>query len=539
MTRRAPQGQSTEHMGDNMFNPRQQTPQWGMQAPSGGPAGGVQDPNGQPINGAPPQPQLPQIPIVAPPLQANQVTPRQPYNTNGYAQPNKVAGAGGGPLAGWDIDKWNDPSHQTPKYVSGRFMAEAGDQKNAANRDKYLDSMKEAYGAENFRFNGKDKISIDGGKSFVDVWGGAGAGLYTPAWQDESSQGGGPAGAGGLTTPAQMSAALQGPGATPAGTSAASFANDPANPFKSHPAGGVKLPNGDWVPGDHPAAAQASSAKPSGGGFPAPGGEAGPPTMVDKPGPGGMPNPNAPPAPKGSENPGGIENILKQFLSGDMNKEILNRRVDSARDVLNKQRSSAVDTLGASLADRGQLGSGAADSASVRLDQGLNDDFAMAVNDIYANEGENADKRLMEALGIGSEMEIADKNREVDKYNAETGRLNSDRNYDIGNKEIDVKRRSVANDETRTKNDFDLGNRRITSDENLGNRRMSIDEKLGSRGLDLTERGQNIDWDKFAAQFGLDSEALQDKIRSGDRDALIDILRIMGGNAGTAAGGFF
>jgi hypothetical protein len=115
---------------------------------------------------------------------------RSKWNTDGFATPTRVAQNFGAAPAGFDPAKWSDANHQTPKYVSTRLMTEAGDQKDGANRQKYLDAMKEAYGADNFRFNGKDKISIDGGKSFVDVWGGAGAGLYTPAWQDESSQGG-------------------------------------------------------------------------------------------------------------------------------------------------------------------------------------------------------------------------------------------------------------------------------------------------------------------------------------------------------------
>lgn len=122
------------------------------------------------------------------------------WNTDGYASPNRVAQNFGNAPTGFDPAKWADANHQTPKYVSTRLMTEAGDQKDAANRQKYLDAMKEAYGADNFRFNGKDKISIDGGKSFVDVWGGSKAGIYSPAWQDESQQGG-PTPAGGAWRP--------------------------------------------------------------------------------------------------------------------------------------------------------------------------------------------------------------------------------------------------------------------------------------------------------------------------------------------------
>jgi hypothetical protein len=157
--------------------------------PSGVPVGGAQTPfNGaqQTLTSGPLQVDQ-QIPPASAPM-ATQGPDRSKWNTDGFAVPNQVAQSFGNAFSGYDQGKWSDPNHQTPKYVSARFQAEAGDQKDAANRQKYLDAMKNAYGEANFRFNGKDKISIDGGKSFVDVWGGAGAGLYTPAWQDESSQ---------------------------------------------------------------------------------------------------------------------------------------------------------------------------------------------------------------------------------------------------------------------------------------------------------------------------------------------------------------
>jgi hypothetical protein len=537
---RQPGAGFTNQMGDNLFSPKTVMPQGGggLQAPAGqvpniqGPADQTQ-PAQQP-------PQLPQVPLVGGgPLQTD--VQRRQYNTDGYAQPNRIATQVGAAPVGWDAAKWADANHQTPKYVSGRLQAEAGDQKDPANRQKYLDAMKEAYGPENFQFNGKDKISIDGGKSFVDIWGGAGAGVYSNAWQDESSQQAGPA-PGSSSGPAVQLRSLNPQMAASSSSSATQGSS--TNPFASHPAGGVRLAGGEWVPGDHPLASGPKWAEPSGG-------PSGGPETAPAPTGGGMPAPGGPAAPEGAGEPGGpadsdpnsIQNLIKQMMSGDLNQDIVNRRVDGARDVLNKQRSSARDTLGASLAERGQLGSGAGESGEVRLDTALNDEFAMEVNDIFANEGENADKRLMSALGFGSAMETADKDRKVDQYNADTTRLNSDRDYDLGKGDLDVRRRSVDND-------FDLGNRRLASDDALGNRRIDVDRELGNKRIDTdfgiakmgdatNRRGQDIDWDKFGAQFGLDSEDLQNRIKQGDTQAILDLLRIMGGNTGTAAGGFY
>lgn len=113
------------------------------------------------------------------------------YNSDGYAKPQYVppAGSYGQAPSGWDQTKWNDPNHQSPKYAVGRILVAAGDLRNPANRQKAISDIQKAYpGAQ---FNGKDKISIDGGKTWVDIFGGASSGIYSPAWQpDEGSDGG-------------------------------------------------------------------------------------------------------------------------------------------------------------------------------------------------------------------------------------------------------------------------------------------------------------------------------------------------------------
>lgn len=122
------------------------------------------------------------------------------YDTDGYPKPGYTPSNYGSAPAGWDQTKWADPNHQTPKYVVGRILVANGDMKDPNNRSKAIADIQKAYpGAQ---FNGKDRISIDGGKTWVDIFGGAGAGLYTPAWMpDEGSTGGKTID--GLTNPAE------------------------------------------------------------------------------------------------------------------------------------------------------------------------------------------------------------------------------------------------------------------------------------------------------------------------------------------------
>lgn len=162
---------------------------------------------------SPATPSQPPNGLIAPLPEQAPVTPPAPSNeawvTKGYARPSYTAQKAGSALEGWDAGKWNDANHQTPKYVVGRILSEAGDLTSADNRANAIRNIQQAYpGAQ---FNGKDKISIDGGRSWVDIFGGASAGEYRPTWQDESAQGGASAPsasagvlAGGIPLPAQL-----------------------------------------------------------------------------------------------------------------------------------------------------------------------------------------------------------------------------------------------------------------------------------------------------------------------------------------------
>lgn len=111
------------------------------------------------------------------------------YDTDGYNKPQYVPESYGNAPPGWDQTKWSDPNHQSPKYAVGRILVANGDLRDPNNRTKAIEDIKKAYPGT--QFNGKDKISIDGGKTWVDIFGGASAGVYSPAWQpDEGSSGG-------------------------------------------------------------------------------------------------------------------------------------------------------------------------------------------------------------------------------------------------------------------------------------------------------------------------------------------------------------
>jgi hypothetical protein len=110
------------------------------------------------------------------------------WNTDGFAAPTSIAqNFRSQAPAGWDQTKWNDPTHQTPKYVWGRIAAD--------DNPNDIDQLLSAYPGATF--NGKDKVTIPG-VGPVDVYRGASVGLNEPQWLVE---GGGEGAAGGGGTP--------------------------------------------------------------------------------------------------------------------------------------------------------------------------------------------------------------------------------------------------------------------------------------------------------------------------------------------------
>lgn len=122
----------------------------------------------------------PPVPSAKPPVD------NSAWDTDGYSRPGYTAENYGEAPSGWDPAKWKNANHQTPKYVVGRIIQSAGDMKIPDNRAKAIKMIQDAYPGTTF--NGKDTVDIPGvGK--VDIFGGAGAGIYSTAWQPLSGVG--------------------------------------------------------------------------------------------------------------------------------------------------------------------------------------------------------------------------------------------------------------------------------------------------------------------------------------------------------------
>lgn len=112
------------------------------------------------------------------------------WDTDGFAKPGYVAANAGKAPAGFDPDKWNNPNHQSPKYVFGRILNEAsggtGVLRDPAQREQAVGNILKAYPGATF--DGKQKIKMPDG-AIIDIFHGADAGHYGVAFQVEPGTG--------------------------------------------------------------------------------------------------------------------------------------------------------------------------------------------------------------------------------------------------------------------------------------------------------------------------------------------------------------
>ncbi len=177
--------------------------------------------------------------------------------------------------------------------------------------------------------------------------------------------------------------------------------------------------------------------------------------------------------------------IAKLFPGGLFNQDIVNRRTENAGATLRRAAQSRKANNKAIMGERGQLGSGPEYSSENRVNQDIDDRYNEAVSGIYANESENADQRMIQALGLATGMETADLDRAL-------GYL-------------------------RANNDFSLGQGGLA----LGNMKAQNEYNLG------------------LGNFGLNRDVAKYNMERGDVDQMLQLLQLLLGGANTSSGGHF
>lgn len=145
------------------------------------------------VNPTLPNPVFPTTPVPkqpAPPAVGPAIPPTTPTtgNTDGFAQPGFTRAGTAAVPAGWDATKWNDQTHQTPKYVVGRILSNYPD--NPGGLQSALGDIQKAYPGT--QLIGDDKLMIPGvGIVDVGVSFGSGGG-HGWAWQEQQTNAGAP-----------------------------------------------------------------------------------------------------------------------------------------------------------------------------------------------------------------------------------------------------------------------------------------------------------------------------------------------------------
>ena len=205
---------------------------------------------------------------------------------------------------------------------------------------------------------------------------------------------------------------------------------------------------------------------------------------LNRGGGGGSPSgPQGPGTPRVQSN-STLNSTLEGLYAGGLNKDIVSQRVSGARDDMERARKSTSATNRAALASRGLIGDGPEITAMNRADERLGDTYAQEIGDIYADEGGNADQRMMQALSLAAGLSTADADRLVRQFEAETNRTGMQGNLALGN--------------LRAGNDYSLG---------LGN-------------------------------LGLGRDQLLQAADAGDMDRMIELIQLLLQGAGQGAQGY-
>lgn len=178
------------------------------------------------------------------------------------------------------------------------------------------------------------------------------------------------------------------------------------------------------------------------------------------------------------------------FPGGLFNQDTVSRRTENAREDLARQSKSRNATNRAALASRGLIGDGPEQTAQNRAESDIADQYSNAVSGIYADESDNADQRMMQALQLAAGLSSEEAKLIVDQFRAQTERSGMEGSLALGNRNAGIDEMlglgNLALGNTRASNDYNLGKGQL----DLGWNNADIEEWLATQGLKL--QGANI-----------------------------------------------
>jgi hypothetical protein len=223
----------------------------------------------------------------------------------------------------------------------------------------------------------------------------------------------------------------------------------------------------------------------------------------------GGPSTTPPPAlhfDAGPSRPQSMDEIMgelkKLFPDGAFNQDVVNRRTENASETIGRQLKSRNQTNRAALADRGLIGSGPEITAQNRAEQGSQDAFTNAVSGIYADESNNADQRMMQALQLATGLSGQDAQFALDAYNASTNRGLGQGNYGLGLGNLALGNKNADNSFTLGLGNLALGNLTAGNNYSLGLGQLGVDRDKMQIDANNTDTQNLIDAINYLIQTG-------------------------------------
>jgi hypothetical protein len=199
---------------------------------------------------------------------------------------------------------------------------------------------------------------------------------------------------------------------------------------------------------------------------------------------------------------------------GGLDQDLIDRRTESLREGLDRQASSQLDRADAELAARGLVGlpgspQGAQGTAIAGIEQDITEQFRGGFRDIVSDEQALASQRLMDSIGIGANISIANRNIEMESK-AQGFR--------------EAAQLAIANGQMQQAAMFDS----IAA---------ATDRQRLLHDVAIDQLDRNIAWNMFLAEFGLERDIALNSLNTSQLTHMIQVMALLLQAGGITAGG--
>lgn len=236
----------------------------------------------------------------------------------------------------------------------------------------------------------------------------------------------------------------------------------------------------------------------------------------------------------------GMQGHLQGLLQrgGELDRGVVNQRLETAREGLDRQRAAQTSQLEAQLADRGLLGGGAEVEALQGLERDLAEQYAGSYRDILSAEQEAANQRYAQALGMGTGWADQQAKNLLGSFGTGVSQAGLETNPAMQAMQTGLGFAGLETNPAIQALGF-ANQSAMQQPQNMlnalaqGTNRQNVLSQIALQSL-----AQDQDFAKFLAQFGLEREKTLEDMRMGRMSPLIGMLNTLLSAGGQAAKGF-